>query len=83
MNDRQYTSSSVLPTKESRSGGWARKIVEQYEPTRTYTAWYNPADPAQAFLRRSRSIVAAIFTAVGVLILSIAVLVHRKAARST
>ena len=83
VNGRPYTSSSVLPTKESRSGGWARRIVEEYELNRTYTAWYNPADPEQAFLRRSRSIVAAIFTAVGALILCIAVLVHRKASRST
>jgi hypothetical protein len=83
VNDRQYTSSSVLPTKESRSGGWARKIVEEYEPNQTYTAWYNPADPGQAFLRRSRSIVAEIFTAVGAVILGIAVVVHRKASRST
>lgn len=83
VNGRPYTSSSVLVTKESRSGGWARKIVEEYELNRSYTAWYNPADPGQAFLRRSRSIVAAIFTAVGALILGIAVLVYRKAARST
>ncbi|HEY7569241.1 MAG TPA: DUF3592 domain-containing protein [Gemmatimonadaceae bacterium] len=78
VNDRQYTSSSVLPTKESRSGGWASKIVDEYEPNRTYTAWYNPADPAQAFLRRSRSIVAAIFTAVGALLVVVALLVHRR-----
>lgn len=82
VNDRQYTSSSVLPTKESRSGGWARNIVAEYEPNRTYTAWYNPADPAQAFLRRSRSIVAAIFTAIGALLVVVAVLVLRSASRS-
>jgi uncharacterized protein DUF3592 len=83
VNGRPYTSSSVLPTKESRSGGWARRIVEEYELNRTYTAWYNPADPEQAFLRRSRSIVAAIFTAIGALLVVVAALVLRTASRSS
>ena len=81
VNGRPYTSSGVLPTKESRSGGWARRIVEEYELNRTYTAWHNPADPAQAFLRRSRSIVAAILTSIGALLVVVAVLVHRRAPR--
>ena len=69
VNHRPYTSNRVHPINEGRSGGWAHRIVAQYELNATYTAWYNPADPTEAFLRRSRNIVAPIFASIGALLL--------------
>ena len=69
VNDRPYTSNRVHPINEGRSGGWAYRIVAQYELNASYTAYYNPADPTEAFLRRSRNIVAPIFAGIGALLL--------------
>ena len=69
VNDRPYTSNRVHPINEGRSGGWAYRIVAQYELNASYTAYYNPADPNEAFLRRSRNIVAPIFAGIGALLL--------------
>lgn len=82
VNGRSFRSDRVLPISESRSGRWADHIIENYDVNQKYTAWYNPADPSQAFLRRSRSIVAAVFTGVGVLLIVIAVVVRQRSASS-
>jgi hypothetical protein len=71
----------VHPINEGRSGGWAYRIVAQYELNATYTAYYNPADPSEAFLRRSRNIVAPIFASIGTLLLVAAAFAVRAARR--
>ncbi len=81
VNDRPYTSSRVLPTSERRSGGWAHRIVAQYELSAKYTAWYDPADPAEAFLRRARGVVAPIFAGIGLCLIAGAALTARGARR--
>lgn len=57
VNEREYTASRVTPLKESRSGGWARRVASRYEVGSEYTAFYDPQDPSEAFLMRSRSII--------------------------
>jgi hypothetical protein len=81
VEDRPFTSEQVLPLSESRSGGWAFRIVDQYEVGEDYTAYYDPTDPAQAFLRRSRSLVAPIFAGVGAIVLVVAIVVARAGRR--
>ena len=57
VNEREYTASRVTPLEESRSGGWARRVASRYEVGNEYTAFYDPQDPSEAFLMRSRSII--------------------------
>jgi hypothetical protein len=68
VNDEVYTSSHTLPVNESRSGRWAYRIVERFSIGERYTAWYDPAKPADAFIVRSHSIIAPIFTAIGLVV---------------
>jgi uncharacterized protein DUF3592 len=55
VEDREYTASRVTPLKESRSGRWARRVTARYAVGTEYTAYYDPDNPAEAFLLRSRS----------------------------
>jgi len=64
VNEREYTASRVTPLKESRSGGWARRVTSRYQVGGEYTAYYDPENPAEAFLVRSRSLVAWMFVAI-------------------
>ena len=57
VNDREYTASRVTPLKESRSGGWAHRVTARYQVGNDYTAYYDPTNPTEAFLMRSRSII--------------------------
>jgi len=57
VNDREYTASRVTPLKESRSGRWANRVIARYQVGRNYTAFYDPDDPGEAFLVRSRSVI--------------------------
>lgn len=57
VNEREYTASRVTPLTESRSGRWARRVTSRYEVGSEYTAFYDPQDPSEAFLMRSRSII--------------------------
>ena len=56
VRDRDYVASRVTPLRESRSGRWAYRVTERYQVGREYTAFYDPADPAEAFLLRKRSV---------------------------
>ena len=56
VRDRDYVASRVTPLKESRSRRWAHRVTERYQVGREYTAFYDPADPAEAFLLRKRSV---------------------------
>jgi len=56
VQDREYTASRVTPLKESRSGGWASRVAARYQVGSEYTAFYDPADPGEAFLLRKRSV---------------------------
>ena len=67
VRDREYTSSRVTPLKESRSGGWARRVIGRYDVGSSYTAFYDPEDPAEAFLLRSRSVLPWAFIAFAVI----------------
>jgi len=63
VNDREYTASRVTPLKESRSGRWARRVIGRYQVGSSYTAFYDPDDPAEAYLMRSRSVIPWAFVA--------------------
>ncbi len=56
VRDREYTASRVTPLKESRSGRWARRVIERYQVGSSYTAFYDPENPAEAFILRKRSV---------------------------
>jgi hypothetical protein len=56
VNDREYTASRVTPLKSSRSGRWAHRIIARYAVGTTYTAYYDPDEPSEAFLLRRRSV---------------------------
>jgi len=64
VGDREYTASRVTPLKESRSGGWARRVTAHYDVGGNYTAFYDPENPADAFLMRSRSVLPWAFIAI-------------------
>ena len=57
VNDREYTASRVTPLRQSRSGRWARRVTARYQVGGTYTAFYDPENPRDAFLLRSRSVI--------------------------
>lgn len=57
VNGREYVASGVTPLTESRSGRWAYRVSAHYQAANNYTAFYDPANPAEAFLMRSRSII--------------------------
>jgi len=66
VGDRAYTASRVTPLKESRSGSWASRVAGRYEVGSTYTAYYDPENPADAYLLRSRSVIPWAFVAFSV-----------------
>jgi hypothetical protein len=68
VNDRPYTSRNALPLNESRSGTWAHRVIAPFAVGGTYTAWYDPANPSHAFIVRSHSIIAPVFTAIGLIV---------------
>jgi hypothetical protein len=57
VDDREYTASRVTPLKESRSGRWAHRVTSGYRVGGSYTAFYDPGAPGEAFLMRSRSVI--------------------------
>jgi len=65
VGGQTYTSRRTLPTGEGRSGRWAYRVIARFNVGGTYTAWYDPADPSDAFIVRSRSIIAPVFTIIG------------------
>ena len=67
VDDRPYTSTRTLPIAESRSGKWAHRVIGRFTVGNTYTAWYDPEAPSEAFIVRSRSMIAPVFTLIGVL----------------
>ena len=54
----------MTPLKQSRSGRWAHRIIARYDVGSSYTAYYDPANPGDAFLLRSRSIIPWGFTGI-------------------
>lgn len=64
VNDREYTAKRVTPLNESRSGRWAYRVTARYQVGNDYPAFYDPARPGDAYLLRSRSIVAWAFVAI-------------------
>ncbi len=57
---KHYTSSSVLPLGQFSTSdrNWAHDIVRPFKAGRQSTAWYNPADPSEAFIAREYSFLA-------------------------
>ena len=85
VNDRPYTASRVTPLKMSRSGRWASRVIAKYRTGATYIAYYDPAEPSEAFLMRSRSIVPWAFImipTIGLILLGIAFRGSRELALS-
>jgi len=73
VGDRFYTANGVTPLRESRSSVWAYDIIGRFTIGGAYTAWYDPQSPGEAYLLRTRSIVAPAFIAiplVGLLLIS-------------
>ena len=66
VGDRSYTAGRVTPLKESRSGSWGSRVARSYEVGGTYTAYYDPENPADAYLLRSRSVIPWAFVAFSV-----------------
>ena len=64
VQDREYTASRVTPLKESRSGRWARRVTARYAVGGEYTAYYDPDNPSEAFLLRSRSVLPLAFVGI-------------------
>ena len=84
VNDRPYTATRVTPLEMSRSGRWAYRVIAKYRTGATYTAYYDPAKPSEAFLMRSRSIIPWAFLmvpTVGLVILGVAFRGSRELAR--
>lgn len=52
VGGQTYESTNVLPGagRTSRSGDWARTVVEDHPEGETVTVHYDPADPSNAFL---------------------------------
>jgi hypothetical protein len=71
VDDRSYTASRVTPLRESRSGSWASRVAGGYQVGNTYTAFYDPENPADAYLLRSRSVIPWAFVAFSVVGLAI------------
>jgi hypothetical protein len=82
VNDQQFTSRRALPVSESRSGRWAYGVVGHFNPGGTYTAWYDPANPSDAFIVRAHSIIAPVFTLIGALVIVAAAAVGASARRA-
>jgi len=55
VDGRTYVSSRTTPLNESGGARWARRITSRFEPGAHYTAYYDPDEPANAFLVRDRS----------------------------
>lgn len=85
VNDRAYTASRVTPLRMSRNGRCAHRIVAKYRKGATYTAYYDPADPSEAFLMRTRSILPWAFIVIpgiGLLILGLVFRSSREMVRT-
>ena len=84
VNDRPYTATRVTPLKMSRSGRWAHRVIAKYRTGATYMAYYDPADPSEAFLMRTRSFIPWAFIlipTIGLVILAVAFRGSRELAR--
>jgi hypothetical protein len=65
VNGVLYQSIRLSPVgRISGDSGWAHRIVAEYPLGSTTTAWYSPADPSSAFLRRETSCFPYIFALV-------------------
>ena len=85
VNDRPYTATRVTPLEMSRSGRWAHRVIGKYHTGSTYTAYYDPADPSEAFLMRTRSVIPWAFImipTIGLVILGVALRGSRELALS-
>lgn len=72
----------VTPLRESRSARWASDIARAYVPGATTTAYYDPADPGDAFLVRRRSWLPWLFMLLPLGMLAVARWVEAKHLRS-
>ena len=66
VGDRSYTASGVTPLREASTGGWARRVIARYQIGGHYTAFYDPENPGEAYLLRSRSVIPWAFVAFSV-----------------
>ncbi|MBN1346408.1 MAG: DUF3592 domain-containing protein [Phycisphaerae bacterium] len=55
VDGRTYTCDAVTPLAESASRSWANEIVNKYKKGREVTAYYDPKEPAEAFLEKQYS----------------------------
>jgi hypothetical protein len=69
VSGRTYTSTRTLPINEGRSGGWAQRVIAPFSVGGTYTAWYDPANPSDAFIVRAHAIIPPVFSAIGLFVM--------------
>ena len=67
VQGREYTASRATPLKESRSGRWAKRVTARYQVGSEHTAYFDPENPGDAFLLRSRSIIPWAFTGISLI----------------
>jgi hypothetical protein len=56
-----HAAHTPFPLDTSSSGSWAYDVVGRYHAGQLVTAWYNPADPDQAFLEREVDVLPYLF----------------------
>ncbi len=55
VRERDYTAALVTSVRESGTKQWATRLAGGFHVGTTYTAYYNPNSPAEAFLLRTHS----------------------------
>jgi len=83
VQDREFTASRVTPLKESRGSRWAHNVTARYQIGGNYTAFYDPENPAEAFLLRTRSVLPWAFVGIPLVGLLLIVVGLRSSREST
>lgn len=79
VNGHSYSSNVVTPFNESHSGDWAHRVAAPYHPGETITIYYDPANPAHAYIERTWSVLPWALVAGSSLFLCISVILARGA----
>ena len=82
LNGQRYTGDRVTPLNNSGGLRWAEQRVASYRIGRTYTAYHDPAQPAESFLARERAVLPYLFIMIpvfGLIVCAIGVAGLRKA----
>jgi hypothetical protein len=64
VDGRTYVGKRVTPLNEGRGGHWAYDLVRRFAVGGTYTGFYDPAHPSDAYLLRQRSLLPYLFVGI-------------------